>query len=614
MIKGATFEYQNVTSKIDGGFYNRIFESDGIVRGCSMSATAATLTIQPGLMIVAGRLIWIDGATQITFENPVSNGYGAAVLTIDLSQPATAANFEQLSVSVAYSATPAFPELTKGDINGEGGDAVYQAQLAIVSLSGGNIANIVSTIGPAKMNADELGGKNKAYYESLAAGAEAMMSAKGKGLSNDANAISDGWHVCNQNIPSGPAPYRFVLQATYSADNIAQIALPYSGGETPVNCPLAWRFKNDSRGWGLWQEDLTAYDYAKPSLKGASNDANELNDGISVCNKNIPSGSPYRYVYQLSYNANEKVQFALPFASQNTVSYPLAWRWRNGGGWSPWQTDLLTSQVMQGTGTSTENPMSQNAVTAELAKKINVTDMLQIGSKGLGNNADDIPDGITACSLNIPSGTPYRFVLQATYSGSDKAQLALPYTGNTARPECPLAWRYKNGGGWSAWNSSAAVNPQTAATPFLSAYRTSALTVSGGGPSAVINNNQYENTGGFSIEQESGFIGVPESGIYLIEWGMQTVALSGGRWDAILQKGGTGEELQRATINPIAFGSSGGITQNVSCAVSCAARLNAGESFGTAVIGPEGGSATLMSVSDGTMHGYSRVKVTKIGN
>lgn len=167
MIKGVTFDNQNVTSKIDGGFYNRIFTNDGIVRGCSMSVTTNTLTIQPGLMIIAGRLIWIDSATTLTLDNPINNGYAALVLTIDLSQTASITEFEQIGTDFVYSATTVFPELTKGNINGEGGDTIYQAQIAVVSLAGGNIANIISTIGNVKLNADTLEGSPKSYFTNL---------------------------------------------------------------------------------------------------------------------------------------------------------------------------------------------------------------------------------------------------------------------------------------------------------------------------------------------------------------------------------------------------------------------------------------------------------------
>lgn len=164
MIKGATFDNQNVTSKIDGGFYRRIFANDGIVRGCTMSAMGTTFNIQPGLLIIGGRLIWIDSVESVELTNPINTGYAGIILTIDLSQESTVENFDQISASVVYSATPEFPALTQDDINGDGDGNIYQALIATVSLSDGIIANIIQTIGTAIINADKFGDRPPNYY------------------------------------------------------------------------------------------------------------------------------------------------------------------------------------------------------------------------------------------------------------------------------------------------------------------------------------------------------------------------------------------------------------------------------------------------------------------
>lgn len=152
MIKGCTFDNQYVSSRTDGGLYESIFPGDGKVWGCSMSVTSSTLTIQPGELIIGGRILWVDGATQIDISNPIADGYGQIVLTIDLSKTSSTETFEQVELSVVYSATDVFPALTKGKINSQNGDMVYQAEMAVVSIAGGNVTGIVSQI------ADVLGG------------------------------------------------------------------------------------------------------------------------------------------------------------------------------------------------------------------------------------------------------------------------------------------------------------------------------------------------------------------------------------------------------------------------------------------------------------------------
>ena len=146
MIKGCTFDNQYVSSRTDGGLYESIFPGDGKVWGCSMSVTSSTLTIQPGELIIGGRILWVDGATQIDISNPIADGYGQIVLTIDLSKTSSTETFEQVELSVVYSATDAFPALTKGKINSQNGDMVYQTELAVVSIAGGNVTGIVSQI------------------------------------------------------------------------------------------------------------------------------------------------------------------------------------------------------------------------------------------------------------------------------------------------------------------------------------------------------------------------------------------------------------------------------------------------------------------------------------
>ena len=145
MIRGCTFDHQNVSSKNDGGLYKYLM-SDGIIRGCGLTVTSTSLSIQPGLFILAGRIFQVDGATSAEIADPIEDGYGQLVLTINLAS-VTAETYEP-DLSWIYSTTAAFPELSKGDINGD--EYIYQAEVAIVRIAGGNIISIESQIGISK--------------------------------------------------------------------------------------------------------------------------------------------------------------------------------------------------------------------------------------------------------------------------------------------------------------------------------------------------------------------------------------------------------------------------------------------------------------------------------
>lgn len=189
MIKGCTFDNQYVSSRTDGGLYESIFPGDGKVWGCSMSVTSSTLTIQPGELMIGGRILLVDGATQIDISNPIADGYGQIVLTIDLSKTSSTETFEQVELSVVYSATDVFPALTKGKINSQNGDMVYQAEMAVVSIAGGNVTGIVSQI------ADVLGGT---WYQDKITALEGSMAdteEKVSTLSNPNLLINGGFAV-----------------------------------------------------------------------------------------------------------------------------------------------------------------------------------------------------------------------------------------------------------------------------------------------------------------------------------------------------------------------------------------------------------------------------------
>ena len=137
---GITFDGQNVSPQDDGALYAAHY-GDGIIDGCAMTISGDDLVIQSGHIIACGRVCQVDGATTVDLSTrQLSTGYIQVILNYDL----TRAEGDQWKESFVESATTTFPTLTKGNINDT--DTLYQLQLAIVQVSGGNLTSIYSSL------------------------------------------------------------------------------------------------------------------------------------------------------------------------------------------------------------------------------------------------------------------------------------------------------------------------------------------------------------------------------------------------------------------------------------------------------------------------------------
>lgn len=135
-FKGVTFSGQNVTPKNDGGLYQAHY-GDGILWGCSMAISGDDLVIQSGEFIMGGRVVFVDGATNVDLSGRLNNtGYIQVIMNADMSQ----AEGSQWYTSFVESATTTFPALTQDDINDT--DNLYQVELAVIQVSGGNLTSI----------------------------------------------------------------------------------------------------------------------------------------------------------------------------------------------------------------------------------------------------------------------------------------------------------------------------------------------------------------------------------------------------------------------------------------------------------------------------------------
>ncbi len=135
-IQGYTFDNQAVTPQADAITYEH--NTDGIMRGCAMSITASTFSINSGHWIQAGRRAELTAAYTYTLPAGMTAGYVRIKSVIDLTGTATIEDFEQISFVGEFSTTTTFPALVQQDING-GGGTIYEMAWAVLTVNGGSI-------------------------------------------------------------------------------------------------------------------------------------------------------------------------------------------------------------------------------------------------------------------------------------------------------------------------------------------------------------------------------------------------------------------------------------------------------------------------------------------
>lgn len=140
-FKGITFAGQNVTPKNDGGLYNAHYD-DGILWGCGMALSGDDLVISSGEFIMCGRVVQVDGATNVDLSGRTyQTGYIQVIMNADLTQ----GEGSQWYTTFVESTTTTFPTLTpNANINAT--DTLYQVPLAVVQISGGALTSLVSVM------------------------------------------------------------------------------------------------------------------------------------------------------------------------------------------------------------------------------------------------------------------------------------------------------------------------------------------------------------------------------------------------------------------------------------------------------------------------------------
>ena len=144
--QGITFDKCNVTSANDAHYHwTFLNHTNGVTKGCAVTAGTKTFTIAKGYFIIYGRMVQVTGAETINVTLPTSSGttYGMLVYTIDLTKTNTVGDFQQGYFEVLTNASKT-PTPTQQDLDNNG--TKYQMPFATFTMTSSGIGNFKSVI------------------------------------------------------------------------------------------------------------------------------------------------------------------------------------------------------------------------------------------------------------------------------------------------------------------------------------------------------------------------------------------------------------------------------------------------------------------------------------
>lgn len=152
MQVGITFDRCNVTSANDAHYHwTFLNKTNGVTKGCSVTASSSAITIAKGYFVVYGRFVQITGAETVT-PDAITTGtaYRRLVYEIDLSKTNTDTEFNQGYFKVLTSSNSSYPSLTRQDL--DNGGTVYQMPFARFTQTVNGISNFVSELTSINFN------------------------------------------------------------------------------------------------------------------------------------------------------------------------------------------------------------------------------------------------------------------------------------------------------------------------------------------------------------------------------------------------------------------------------------------------------------------------------
>ena len=132
MIKAITFLEKSVTAENDAAVYDAVGADDRVVKGCALSNTADSISINGGYFFVHGRQIQIIGSESIAVEAAPATVPSYFVFEIDMDNET-----QELKV---ITTTPVHDDITSGN-------GVYQMVFATFDNTLSGIANFTDIVG-----------------------------------------------------------------------------------------------------------------------------------------------------------------------------------------------------------------------------------------------------------------------------------------------------------------------------------------------------------------------------------------------------------------------------------------------------------------------------------
>lgn len=303
-IKGATFDLQTVLAKYDGAMYSALSNGhDGYVSwnggGQPISITDTNvMTLKSGYILVHGRLVIIDGNTDITLSpgSSISSGNGRLVLKIDTTVNNTQSQLNQVSILQEYKASgSSWRTLTTTDINIVAG--VYEVQLCHFTVSNGTSSGAVIDI-----STDTLIGNLQDDIDTLADNLETTGEAVGDLQTGKANAgigifsgdLNDlttaGWYQVNSGQTNIPANVTGIVKVIRSLGNTGGIIA--QEWTSVANGQMFHRQYTSSTGWTTWTKEVSSVVPIADGGTGLTSNPSMLTNLASTAAAGIMQASP----------------------------------------------------------------------------------------------------------------------------------------------------------------------------------------------------------------------------------------------------------------------------------------------------------------------------------
>ena len=305
-IKGATFDLQTVLAKYDGAMYNALSNNHNGYVSWTGSGNPITftdtnvLTLKNGYILVHGRLIVVDGATDITLNpgSSISSGDGRLVLKIDTSRTNTQTVLNQVEILQEYKATSAsWRALSTDDINALS-TGVYEVQLCHFTVSNGTSSGAVVDI-----STDTLVGDLQADIETLADSVEATGDAVGTLQTGKANAgmgnyngnLNDlktaGWYFVASGVTNAPATATAIVEVvTTTNNNAGGILQRWVAISTGIRYQRQWTSTLD---WTSWVKEVNS---VVPIADGGTGATAVGNAFVNIAGMNYSSATDFNNI------------------------------------------------------------------------------------------------------------------------------------------------------------------------------------------------------------------------------------------------------------------------------------------------------------------------------